>query len=175
MIEHRRIHHPSTKKCSNFPNCERGESCLYIHEGTTNNLNTVVTQENQTDGPVTCRICLSEFHDKNEMMIHRKNEHIDKVGMCKNISAGLNCRKGPAHCWYNHNKQAANTGATSRSTSRNTTSVPAFTEGNFPYGLTPRGAVVGQGNLDLQMIHQTLLQQQQQMTVMMAEILKLKK
>jgi hypothetical protein len=103
MIEHRRIQHPSTKKCSNYPNCERGESCLYIHEGTTNNLNTVVTQENQTDGPVTCRICLSEFHDKNEMMIHRKNEHLDKVGICKNIAAGLNCRKGPVHCWYKHN------------------------------------------------------------------------
>ena len=177
MIEHRKIQHPSTKKCSNFPNCERGESCLYIHEGTTNNLNTVVTQENLrqvTDGAVICRICLSEFHDKNEMMIHRKNEHIDKVGMCKNISAGLNCRKGPVHCWYNHIKKDAITGATLRPTSQNPTSVPAFTEENFPYRLTPRGAVVGQGNIDLQMIHQTLLTQQQAMTVMMDEIMKLK-
>ena len=59
------------------------------------------------DGAVNCRICLSEFHDKNEMMIHRKKEHIDKVGMCKNISAGLNYIKEPVHYWYNHCKQAA--------------------------------------------------------------------
>ena len=42
MIEHRRLNHPSTKKCSNFPNCERGDLCLYIHEGAIND----VTQEN---------------------------------------------------------------------------------------------------------------------------------
>ena len=55
---------------------------------TKNNFNTVVTKENQTgDGAFTSRICLSEFHDKNKMMIDVKNEHKNKVGMCKNISA----------------------------------------------------------------------------------------
>ena len=94
--------------------------------------------------------------------------------MCKNILAGINCRKGPIYCWYNHNRKASETREISRTTNRQTTSLPEFNEHNFPYGPTSRGPVVGQDNMDLKVIHQTLIQQQQQMTVLMAEILKLK-
>ena len=172
MIEHRRVQHPSTKKCTNFPNCERGDLCLYRHEAPTNNAVTVETQGNQAQviaGAVTCRTCLSEFHDKNEMMIHRKNEHLDIVGMCKNITAGLNCRKGPVHCWYKHNQ-----GSSPNTTPRNTTSVPAFNVENFPHGPTPQGAVVGQTQMQLQIIQQTLQAQQQQMSLLMTEIMRMR-
>ena len=177
MIDHRRVKHPSSKKCKWFPNCERGDTCLYRHEAAAESIENGTPQTTQAHGdtPITCRICNKDFGDKNEMMMHRKADHLDKVNMCKNILAGINCSKGPIYCWYNHNQQAARTGALSRSTSRNTSSIPAFTEENFPYGPIPKGAVVGQGNMDLQMINQTLITQQQQMSVIMTEILKLKK
>ena len=168
MIEHRRLNHPSNKKCSNFPNCERGDLCLYRHEEVTNN----TTQENQTQGPegqITCRICLSEFHDKNEMMIHRKIDHLDKVGACKNIEAGLTCRKGPNHCWYRHDRATR-----TKTISRTNTETPAFTVENFPFGPTPQGGVVGQNHMQLQMIQQTLQAQQQQMSLMMTELLRMR-
>ena len=168
MIEHRRLNHPSTKKCSNFPNCERGDLCLYIHEGDTGD----VTQENQTQGiniPITCRICLSEFHDKNKMMIHRKSEHLIRVGMCKFFQAGLTCMKGPDHCWYRHNMMT-----TQMSTSRNNTTAPKFNVENFPFGPTPHGAVVGHSQMQLQIIQQTLQAQQQQMSLMMTEIMRMR-
>ena len=168
MIEHRRLNHPSTTKCSNFPNCERGDLCLYRHEGVTNN----TTQENQTQGPegqIICRICLSEFHDKNEMMIHRKSDHLDKVGACKNIEAGLTCRKGPNHCWYRHDRATR-----TKTISRTNTETPAFTVENFPFGPTPQGGVVGQNHMQLQMIQQTLQAQQRQMSLMMTEFLRMR-
>ena len=162
MIEHRRLNHPSTKKCANFPNCERGEQCLYRHEDATNDINIVNSQAQGAEGHITCRICLSEFHDKNEMMIHRKSEHLSRVGICKNIEAGLICRKGPDHCWYQHNMMNS-----SRSTLRNNTTVPVFNVENFPHGPTPQGGVVGQNNMQFQIIQQTLQAQQQQMALMM--------
>ena len=150
MIEHRSVTHPSTKKCSNFPNCERGDLCLYKHKGSKND----ATQENHVQGindPIACRICLSEFHDKNEMMIHRKSDHLNIVGICKNIEAGLTCRKGPDHCWYRHDMMT-----NSRPTSRNHTTGPAFNAENFPFRPTPQGAVVGQSQMQLQMIQHSL-------------------
>jgi hypothetical protein len=151
--------------------------CLYVHEEVLQDEGNEAAHEKHTqrEARIICRICNEEFSDKNEMMMHRKTDHIDKVNMCKNILAGINCRKGPIYCWYNHSRKAVETGELSRSTYRNTTTVPAFNEQNFPNGPTPKGAVVGQGNMDLQMIHQTLLTQQQQMTSMMTEIMKLKK
>ena len=177
MIDHRRIKHPSNRKCKWFPECERGETCLYKHETAVESVENGPVQAipAQHGDQITCRICNTRFEDKNEMMMHRKSDHIEKVNMCKNITAGITCRKGPLYCWYNHNQQASNTGAISRSTNINTTTVPAFNETNFPYGPTPKGVVVGQGNMDLQMIQQALLTQQQQMTSILAEILNLKK
>ena len=104
------------------------------------------------------------------MMNHRKKEHLHEIKDCKNIVAGLNFRKGMEFCWYRHDRVGTNL----RSTSRSTMTTPSYTLPNFPYEPTPQGPVVGQDNVSLQMIHQTLQVQQQQMTVMMAELLKLK-
>ena len=176
MIEHRRIKHPSTKKCNNFPNCERGDRCLYIHEGTSEDIQSAGTphQEVQGENNVVCRICKESFGDKNAMMNHRKRDHLDKVGVCKNIANGLNCRKGPLHCWYKHEQPNLVADTTSRSTQRNTMTAPESTLQNFPFGPAPQGAVVGHNNMELHMIQQTLHQQQQQMSVIMTEIMRLR-
>ena len=172
MIEHRRVNHPSTKKCNTFPECVNGDRCLYTHEGSVVSSEKVKAHSSQSHGEevkFTCRTCQGDFNDKHEMMVHRKREHLNIVGLCKNIAAGINCRKGPENCWYRHD-QLTNPRSTSRN---NITAVPAFTEQNFPFGPTPQRAVVGQGNVELQLIQQTL-QQQQQMTIMMTEIMKLR-
>ena len=87
----------------------------------------------------------------------------------KNIEAGLTCRKGPDHCWYRHDMMT-----NSRPTSRNHTTDPAFNVENFPFGPTPQGAVVGQSQMELQMIQHSLQAQQQQMSLMMAEIMRIR-
>ena len=174
MIEHRRINHPSTKKCNKFPNCERGDRCLYVHEGSSDDIETAEAAPSEAQGRngIICRTCKESFEDKNEMMNHRKRDHPNQVGICKNIAACLNCRKGPGNCWYRHDQISSST--TSRTTQRNTTAVPSYTLQNFPYGPAPQGAVVGQNNMKLQMIQQALQQQQQQMSAMMTQIMRLR-
>jgi hypothetical protein len=174
MIEHRQVTHPSNKKCNKFPNCDRGKKCLYKHEGAKEDIETQASKA-QAGSSIICRSCQHEFSDKDEMMIHRKIEHLSEVKACKNIQAGVNCKKGPLHCWYRHDLPVITESGSSNSTRGSNTTVPAFNVENFLYGPTPKAAMVGQGNVELQFIHQTLQQQQQQMLAMMAEIMKLKK
>ena len=175
MIEHRRVTHPSNKICKKFPDCDRGKKCLYKHQGVQENVETQAYQT-QEAANIICRSCQQEFSDKNEMMIHRKIEHLNKVKGCKNIQAGVNCKKGSLHCWYRHDMPTnSNTSATLENTRRNTTTAPEFNLQNFPLGPTPQGVAVGTKSMELQMIHQTLQQQQQQMTTMMMAIMKLTK
>ena len=169
MIKHRREQHPSQRKCKNFPNCVWKEKCLYMH---------VLHRQEEglaEDSMFTCITCKNNFSDKNEMMIHRKIEHVDEVKDCKDIETN-NCRKGPQHCWYRHDRLQTN--SNSRSTTNNTTRAPSYTQQDFPnLPTTTHKNVVGQVNMEqqqLQMIQQTLQQQQQQMTLIMSEIMKLK-
>ena len=101
MIEHKRVNHPSTKKCNTFPACVNGDRCLYIHDGAVVNNEDVEAHGRQPygeEGKITCRTCQGDFKDKHDIMVHRKREHLNIVGVCKNISAGINCRKGPENC-----------------------------------------------------------------------------
>ena len=104
------------------------------------------------------------------MMVHRKIDHLSEVKICKNILAGVTCRKGPVYCWYRHNHNNEST----RSTPINNIRAPEFNVQNFPYGPTPQRAVVGQDHVSLQMIQQTLQAQQHEMSVMMVELLRLR-
>ena len=167
MIEHRRMNHPSNKKCNKFPNCERGDRCLYKHEG---EIESVQTHTNNTqEGLMSCRSCSEQFSDKNDLMMHRKDKHLQEVKACKNIKAGLNCLKGPINCWYIHDSPSA-------STLKNNMASPPFKFNlqNFPVGPTPQVGLVGQEKIQLQLIQQTLQQQQQQMNAMMTVIMSLK-
>ena len=62
MIEHRRVKHPSKKKRSRFPACERATKCLYVHEGEIDSTETngSETQENI----ITCNTCKKTLIDK---------------------------------------------------------------------------------------------------------------
>ena len=57
VIEHRRVEHPSTKKCKDFRNCPKGDTCLYIHEEQNMEVETVNPETTQTpENPVTPQV-----------------------------------------------------------------------------------------------------------------------
>ena len=86
MIDHRRINHPSHKMCSNFPYCERGDQCLFKHEGSNDEiLSADVNQAHREENEITFRTCTQESI-KPEIMVHRKIDHLSEVNMRKNIS-----------------------------------------------------------------------------------------
>ena len=137
MIEHRRINHPSNRKCNKFPACENGDRCLYKHEGTSQ---TGQAQVNQAQENIfTCRTCKLEFNDKNSMMFHRKIDHINEVKACKNFVAGLNCRKGPDLCWYKHEHPAQSI----RNTLNKKHYCPSFYTAEFSQRIHPSGGSGG--------------------------------
>ena len=85
--------------------------------------------EAQTDDSVTCNECefpandiwelgehIYEFHTlkdhgdfggKRDLMVHRKNYHEDKVGVCRSYSSG-NCTYTRDDCWWKHEKTTNN-------------------------------------------------------------------
>ena len=73
MIEHRRINHPSNKTCSKCPIWERGDQCLYNHEGYMDDvLSAHVNQGPRNDNKITLKTCKQDFRDKNKMMVQGK-------------------------------------------------------------------------------------------------------
>ena len=55
------------------------DSCVYRH---------VTLREGEGlagENICTCKTCTNNFSDKNEMMIHRKIEHLTEVADCKDI------------------------------------------------------------------------------------------
>ena len=69
--------------------CEFGNSsCWFSHEETTNE-------------KFNCKSCDLTFECRPEYLKHRKQRHIEKVPMCKNIIKG-ECVYGDDNCWFNH-------------------------------------------------------------------------
>ena len=169
MIKHRRETHPSQIICKNFPECVWKDECLY------RNITHTEGESVPAENIYICKTCHNNFSNMNEMMIHRKIEHINEVKDCKDIDTNK-CRKGPLHCWYRHDRFKTN--SDSRSTTKNSTSVPSYTQQDFPnLPTTTQWNVVGKANMEQQQLHmiqQTLQQQQQQMILMISEIMKLK-
>ena len=56
--------------------------------------------DTDSDGIFKCDSCDMSFHTKQDLMIHRKKEHIEKVPTCWNYIEG-NCLWENS-CWFNH-------------------------------------------------------------------------
>jgi hypothetical protein len=164
--------HPSTKICRYFPECAWGEECLYRHIENGESDSSDASQAQQ-DMKYTCKTCNNEFHNKNDMMMHKKREHPNTVNVCKDLLT-KSCRKGPMSCWYHHEQREM----TSTTTRQNIIRPPILTLTDFPQLPTsPRTTAVGNMSQELQqlnMLTQTMQHQQQQMAIMMTEILKLR-
>ena len=57
------------------------------------------------DEEIKCRNCGEKFFGKSNLMIHRKQTHINTVADCKNNQEGK-CLFTSDKCWWNHNKNS---------------------------------------------------------------------
>ena len=49
----------------------------------------------------TCNTCKDNFESKNELMMHRKKEHVEKVQVCWNFVSSK-CQFVEDLCWFRH-------------------------------------------------------------------------
>jgi hypothetical protein len=67
------------------------------------------------DGSITCHYCGKNFTTKDKLMMHRKEDHIEKVRPCRHFSVGK-CENGDEKCWTdlkaNKNQYLQNLNAT---------------------------------------------------------------
>ena len=105
LMNHRKIMHPSNKKCRNFPlnSCTFGSECWYVHEETLN----LPNQSNVEEIPSVsldqnkCNSCGIEFNSRQVLMKHKKEIHLASVLTCANFKAG-NCSRSEDECWFKH-------------------------------------------------------------------------
>ena len=57
----------------------------------------------QKDGKsrIECSFCDQFFKSRNLLMLHKKQEHTEKVSVCWHFLHG-NCRFGDSSCWFRH-------------------------------------------------------------------------
>ena len=98
LMDHRKIVHPSKKKCRDFPGkCLRGDTCWWVHEEP-------MDVDGTTDKAVwdfKCDLCDQIFKQRSEFMFHRKINHGEKVLNCENYLRG-NCTRNTLSCWFHH-------------------------------------------------------------------------
>merc|ERR1719319_678998 len=95
LMKHRKMVHPSTQVCKNFPGCKWGNECIHVHPGEMD-----LDIPSQVEGPmIACRLCSSKFTNKHNLMMHRKSEHIDRVNKCRDFESSTCTR---TLCWYKH-------------------------------------------------------------------------
>ena len=96
LMNHRKIVHPSNKKCRNFPeNCKFGKECWYVHEEPrlTENAPSKKTFETQKVIIFKCNLCEETFKDKGNFMEHKKKHHSEKF-----VSG--QCERPKEDCWF---------------------------------------------------------------------------
>ena len=94
MMHNKRQHRDKVSLCWNSSQgaCTFGdELCWFIHGETSERISEVLN----------CRICEKEFPTKNNLLLHKKNEHRKFVQKCQNIT---NCRY-VENCWFLHEEQ----------------------------------------------------------------------
>ena len=52
---------------------------------------------------ITCNYCREMFKTKDSLMVHRKNEHMERLSICSNFLDGT-CYFEADNCWYIHTK-----------------------------------------------------------------------
>ena len=94
MIHKKGQHKDKVSKCWKFTagNCELGDDiCWFIHSES--------TQSDFTE--IKCNLCEKAFSHQNNLMQHKKSEHLTTVKACKNASSKT-CWYGDIKCWFRH-------------------------------------------------------------------------
>ena len=107
LMEHRKTHHPSNRRCRDFlkGECLRSEEeCWYVHNFNNEN---EVGQVKGNEEKIICFVCKKEFKTVYDMHAHKKVEH-PSTTECFKFKEGK-CTFGDK-CWYSHviNSQVKN-------------------------------------------------------------------
>ena len=104
LMNHRKITHPSNKKCRNLPGkCQHGNQCWYVHEDKMETEEEVTDQGNNNSFS-RCNICEIDFQDNSHFMKHMKCEHTDITQKCRMFQEGQ-CTRNNEECWFIHSHQ----------------------------------------------------------------------
>ena len=107
LMSHRKIVHPSEKKCRNFPaNCKFEKECWYVHDELMETGDSKESSEN-VSWAFNCHLCEEKFVQRRDFMNHKKTNHEDKVNVCNNFING-NCSRNDESCWYKHQLKIIN-------------------------------------------------------------------
>ena len=97
LMNHRKIHHPSNKKCNKFPqSCTRGKTCWYVHDE-----DNELEQNIETESTFKCNVCDKKFESMSNFMMHKKEIHTEMVSQCEEYRRGY-CKRGEDQCWFLH-------------------------------------------------------------------------
>jgi hypothetical protein len=90
LNRHISMKHPSERICRFFleDRCKFEDECIFKHE-------------RKSLANFKCNICGEVFKLKNEMMMHRKNGHLDRLIPCRNYFK-KQCDFDDNECWYRH-------------------------------------------------------------------------
>ena len=58
------------------------------------------------DDSIKCNLCDNTFENKRDLMIHKKEDHTEKIELCWHYSKGT-CPYGEDKCWFIHEKEVA--------------------------------------------------------------------
>ena len=96
LMNHRKIVHPSNKKCRNFSNgtCVFDDDCWYVHSKKTDN-------GEDTSDQFRCDLCDTEFKGRSNFMNHRKLQHLQFVPSCEKFNT-KQCPRSNEKCWFEH-------------------------------------------------------------------------
>ena len=104
LMNHRKIVHPSNKKCRNFPTkCTFNNDCWYVHDEQMETESLAVT-DIKTALKFQCNLCESNFNQRDEFMKHRKIKHQVRVDCCNKFTKG-ECSRTENTCWFRHSTQ----------------------------------------------------------------------
>ena len=94
LMNHRKLVHPSNKKCRNFPgSCTFDKDCWYVHDKQTE------SEENENN--FKCDLCKENINGRSSFMKHRKTLHPESVPSCDKFVKGQ-CSRGSQECWFEH-------------------------------------------------------------------------
>ena len=91
LMNHRKLVHPSSKKCRNFPgDCKFKSDCWYVHDD---------EMDVDEDWIFKCNSCDEKFKDTDTFKKHNDDHHVQNVTICENYLKGK-CEKSQTTCEY---------------------------------------------------------------------------
>ena len=104
LMNHRKIVHPSKKKCRNFPaNCTFGNDCWYVHTEPMEVDEYPTEFKEANTWNFKCNLCDEEILERRDFMAHKKTKHGDTVLPCQNFLLGK-CSRSEESCWFKHDE-----------------------------------------------------------------------